>query len=870
MSSPDSKNEESQKKNSSPEMIKNNQMTLSPKPTNNISNIAKLQLNNNINNQILSPKNSNEKIELNTKFYPSKANVCKGEFDNNYYSPRQSNSPIVNYYAGMGHPNSNNDMFGYYSPEEEYNKKDIYNNYNFNTNNQYSNFNFSPSAIFDFGIKGRDSNSSLNNPNGNNYGNFNNIGTTLQEKIEGNLEKMRSKEIYKKYDSGRNSNNPNNSSSGNSGEDEGEENKDLFLLNFNSDDEQNENDENLNNNKSDKIDRDDNNGIVNTIEGNQFTLNISDDDEKNSPLYYNNLNKNNKFNIYSNNFDIAKKPLIGFNEGFIPPPTNMTNKDKFNPQNNEEDNFTDNNNNQNKINENENESSSNNNKQEPTINYYSNYFNNFYFNGEQYKKFPSIGAKFPSYNQDLFKNIENKTNQNESKNIEETVRKIPSVIPRTSNLNKPRPITSQDLITTITSNNKKIKRIDPNIYINENYEYLAYNIFPLAKDQAGCRFLQKKIEDEPVESSKYFYPAILPYISSLVKDPFGNYLIQKLCPTLKPEQIKRILMILSTNILDIGSNSHGTRVIQNLINYLSTNELIDYFITIIRPSVVPLLKELNGTHIIQKLINDFPSYSPKIHKIIIDNCASLATHRHGCCVLQKYLDGNDKELQKKLIDGLIENSLVLIIDQFGNYVIQSMLLLCDAKASEKLVDKLIGNITYYSKHKYSSNVVEKCFDYSDAPARKKLIDALNHKDIICDLIVDEHGNYVIQKVLANANSKTQNDVLNIIIESIPKIKEVSFGEKIINRLLMTYPQMVNMMNLKGNTNYNIKNNGNWKGNNGNRGKYNKKKNYNRENNNNRDNNNRDNNNRDNNNRDNNNRDNKDNGGEKQNQKNYYK
>ena len=199
-----------------------------------------------------------------------------------------------------------------------------------------------------------------------------------------------------------------------------------------------------------------------------------------------------------------------------------------------------------------------------------------------------------------------------------------------------------------------------------------------------------------------------------------------------------------------------------------------------------------------------------------------------------------------------------------------MLLLCDAKASEKLVDKLIGNITYYSKHKYSSNVVEKCFDYSDAPARKKLIDALNHKDIICDLIVDEHGNYVIQKVLANANSKTQNDVLNIIIESIPKIKEVSFGEKIINRLLMTYPQMVNMMNLKGNTNYNIKNNGNWKGNNGNRGKYNKKKNYNRENNNNRDNNNRDNNNRDNNNRDNNNRDNKDNGGEKQNQKNYYK
>ena len=50
-------------------------------------------------------------------------------------------------------------------------------------------------------------------------------------------------------------------------------------------------------------------------------------------------------------------------------------------------------------------------------------------------------------------------------------------------------------------------------------------------------------------------------------------------------------MILSANILGVGSNNHGTRVIQNLINYLSSNELFEYFITIIRPSVVSLLKE---------------------------------------------------------------------------------------------------------------------------------------------------------------------------------------------------------------------------------------------------------------------------------------
>ena len=60
--------------------------------------------------------NLHDKIELNTKFYPSKANIYKNEYENKHHSPRTSNSPIVNYYAGMGHPNQNNDSSKYIPP----------------------------------------------------------------------------------------------------------------------------------------------------------------------------------------------------------------------------------------------------------------------------------------------------------------------------------------------------------------------------------------------------------------------------------------------------------------------------------------------------------------------------------------------------------------------------------------------------------------------------------------------------------------------------------------------------------------------------------------------------------------------------------
>ena len=89
-----------------------------------------------------------------------------------------------------------------------------------------------------------------------------------------------------------------------------------------------------------------------------------------------------------------------------------------------------------------------------------------------------------------------------------------------------RSITQSDIVTTITSNNKMIKRINPNVYLNESLEFLSFNILRLGQDQAGCRFLQEKIDKDPEKTIPIFFKAIIPYLIPLTKDPFGNYLVQ--------------------------------------------------------------------------------------------------------------------------------------------------------------------------------------------------------------------------------------------------------------------------------------------------------------------------------------------------------
>ena len=264
-------------------------------------------------------------------------------------------------------------------------------------------------------------------------------------------------------------------------------------------------------------------------------------------------------------------------------------------------------------------------------------FNNFYNSNNII--FPSVNDEKQNNPQSFYYKGDNYQLNNIKDNKKEDYKKtgkIPS-------------ITKEDILTTITSNNKIIKRINPNIYLNESLEYLAFNILPLSQDQAGCRFLQEKIESNPKTSTKLFFNSLLPNIITIMKDPFGNYLVQKLYPYLSPEEFNIILDKISNDIFDLCSNNHATRCIQNLMNYLSNPDLVNKFLTFFKPHIIPLLEDIHGMHIINKFFYLHPECSYDINKIILENCSLLATHKHGCFFLQKILEGPDKPFKSELI-----------------------------------------------------------------------------------------------------------------------------------------------------------------------------------------------------------------------------
>ena len=58
----------------------------------------------------------------------------------------------------------------------------------------------------------------------------------------------------------------------------------------------------------------------------------------------------------------------------------------------------------------------------------------------------------------------------------------------------------------------------------------------VAKDQNGCRFLQRKFDEGGAASIALVFPEVLDNLIELMVDPFGNYLIQKLLDRCSEEQ----------------------------------------------------------------------------------------------------------------------------------------------------------------------------------------------------------------------------------------------------------------------------------------------------------------------------------------------
>jgi hypothetical protein len=321
-------------------------------------------------------------------------------------------------------------------------------------------------------------------------------------------------------------------------------------------------------------------------------------------------------------------------------------------------------------------------------------------------------------------------------------------------------------------------------FANVSLESIRDEIFSLCRDQHGCRYLQRRLEERNATYQAMIFNETARHVVELMTDPFGNYLCQKLLEYATDEQRTTIVRTAAPDMVKIALNQHGTRALQKMIQYVNTPEQVGLIVNALKANVVKLIQDLNGNHVIQKCLNrlSIVGGSQFIFDAVCENCVTVGTHKHGCCVLQRCIDHATEDQKKQLVNQITVNSFALVQDQFGNYVTQYVLDLGRKEFSEPLIRQFAGNICILSVQKFSSNVIEKCLRIAEPDTATMLIEELVTTTNLDQLLRDSYANYVIQTALDCAQPSIRQRLVENIRPIMPSIRSTPYGRRIQSKL----------------------------------------------------------------------------------------
>ena len=342
----------------------------------------------------------------------------------------------------------------------------------------------------------------------------------------------------------------------------------------------------------------------------------------------------------------------------------------------------------------------------------------------------------------------------------------------------------------------------------------------MLKDQKGSKLIQKKIEEKSPDFLNKLYEQIKNNLKEIMTDQYGNYVIQKFVEYCDKKVISEMFSQISNSLYEISINNYGTRPVQKMIENLSMNmstQDINIILGMTKGNVLDLIKDINGNRVIQSIIQNFKNkelLSP-LYKELNENITEILKTKSGCCVFSKVILNITENDLNLIVDNIIKNFSSFINDEFGNISLKRLIKLNNENYNNKIFPCIKDSIINFSCQKFSSNVIEACID-NNTTLKKKTIEKLIDDDcIISKLIIDQFGNYIVQKALQNSEQKEFDIIINIIKNNEKKLKQSQHGKVVYEKLMKNYKKyLIDDKVEKGNNK-----NKNKKHNNGNKNKF---------------------------------------------------
>lgn len=277
------------------------------------------------------------------------------------------------------------------------------------------------------------------------------------------------------------------------------------------------------------------------------------------------------------------------------------------------------------------------------------------------------------------------------------------------------------------------------------------HIVEFCGDRDPSKFLQTKLETANSEEKEHVFNEVLPNALRLMKDCFGNYVIQKLFEHCDQKQKKTLADKMKGHVVELSNSQYGCRVVQKALEHILIDQQAE-LVSELEHNVLDCVRNNNGNHVVQVAIVQCPSSTIRfIVQALKGQVFDLAGHGYGCRVIQRCLEKCLPADKRAIMDELKDGIAYLIPEQYGNYVVQHIVEHGAEEDRELVLTVVRRNLRAFSCNRYASNVVEKCVMFSNDHWRRCILESLLYyprregKSLISTLVCDQFGNYVVRR-----------------------------------------------------------------------------------------------------------------------------
>ncbi|KAJ3114617.1 hypothetical protein HDU96_001871 [Phlyctochytrium bullatum] len=323
-----------------------------------------------------------------------------------------------------------------------------------------------------------------------------------------------------------------------------------------------------------------------------------------------------------------------------------------------------------------------------------------------------------------------------------------------------------------------------------SFRYLVDKIVK-TNDQPSSLLLQQRLKVATTETRNLIFEAIRSQALPLIRNRFGNFLMQRCLEYGTPSQVRVLAGAMVGHVYALSCDRFGCHVVQKALDVCDDTVKLQIISELLR-AIPETITHRFACHVWQRVFetrwqggcNHRPRVCQRVDSALKGQWHLVANDENGSLVVQCIFENCGDEEKRGIVAEVLANTIDIARGQWGNWVIQHLLEHGSPSDKQHILKVVARHVYAMSIDQFASKVVEKGLKTCQRRDLYDIVDMVLSPSLresgpgILDMMNNQYANYVVQHILTLSDPNQRDACARLIAPHLPVLRGSKYGQRV--------------------------------------------------------------------------------------------